>query len=70
MYGTLYNALNQLRRKGLVTKTKGLPTAERGGRSKIYYKLTREGEKALREVYRLQNSVWASIPHFLETDKS
>ena len=70
MYGTLYNALNQLLRKRLVTKTKGLPTAERGGRSKIYYKLTKEGEKALREVYRLQKSVWASIPHFLGNDKT
>ncbi len=70
MYGTLYNALNQLLRKGLVTKTKGVPTSERGGRSKIFYKLTNEGEKALREVYKLQSSIWASIPHFIGTDKT
>jgi len=31
-YGTLYNALEQLLRKGYVTKTQGEPTRERIGR--------------------------------------
>lgn len=70
MYGTLYNALNQLLKKGLVTKTKGAPTSERGGRSKIYYKITNQGEKALRDVRKLQNSIWTSIQHYIGTDKT
>lgn len=32
MYGTLYNALDQLLRKGYITKIKGTTSSERGGR--------------------------------------
>jgi PadR family transcriptional regulator PadR len=65
MYGTLYNALDQLSRKGHVTKTKGTTSTERGGRPRIYYALTPEGKKALRSSYTLQQSIWKSIPDFL-----
>lgn len=61
-YGTLYSYLDQLTRKGLVKKTSGDPTPERGGRRKIYYSITAAGEKALQAAYRLQQSIWEGVP--------
>ena len=65
MYGTLYNALDQLLRKGCVSQTKGNTSSARGGRPRIYYTLTPEGETALRASYILQNTLWESISDFL-----
>ena len=64
MYGTLYNVLSQLVRKGFVSKSKGDPTAERGGRSKMYYALTPAGLKALRQSRELHRSIWDGLPEF------
>jgi len=60
-YGTLYSHLDQLFRKGYVTKTFGRPSAERGGRSKIYYKVLPEGLKALKSTIFLQHTLQKSI---------
>ncbi len=62
IYGTLYNFLDQLLRKGYVTKNKSAPTSERGGRSKLYYKLTEEGFRALERARELQSFIWLDIP--------
>ncbi len=64
-YGTLYNSLDKLVKKGYVSTKRGEPTAERGGRSKIYYELTREGLKALQKAKELQVSMWDGIPDFV-----
>ena len=64
MYGTLYNALEQLLRKAYVTKTKGTTSSARGGRPRIYYALTSDGKNALRASYNLQRAIWESIPEF------
>ena len=64
MYGTLYNALDQLLRKGYVTKTKGTTSSARGGRPRIYYALTSDGREALRVSYNLHCAIWDSIPEF------
>ncbi len=61
-YGTLYSALDQLFKKGYVIKSAGPPTPERGGRSKIFYKLTGEGIKALKASRELQEAIWKGIP--------
>ncbi len=66
MYGTLYNALDQLLRKGYVTKTKGATSSVRGGRPRIYYALAPNGMDALRTSYNLQCAIWESIPGFRE----
>jgi DNA-binding PadR family transcriptional regulator len=65
MYGTLYNALDQLLRKGYVLKTRGTTSTARGGRPRIYYALTSNGKKALEASYNLQKAIWKSIPGFL-----
>jgi len=64
MYGTLYNALDQLLRKGYVTKTKGTTSSARGGRPRIYYALKPSGKNALRASYDLHRAIWESIPEF------
>jgi len=61
MYGTLYNALSQLVRKELIGKSPGEPTPERGGRSKIYYRLTPLGHRAFREAYEVQFAFWGRL---------
>jgi PadR family transcriptional regulator PadR len=60
-YGTLYSFLDQLFRKGFISKSMGDPTPERGGRRKIFYQVTKEGTKALKAAYQLQKSIWASL---------
>ena len=62
IYGTLYNILAQLVRKGYVKKSRGMPTSERGGRSKMYYQLTSAGIKALQEAHELQKLIWEGLP--------
>ena len=68
-YGTLYNNLEQLLRKGYVVKTKGRATPDRIGRPRIFYSLTPGGKKALWEAYRLHTTIWDSIPDFVENFK-
>ena len=60
-YGTLYSHLDQLFRKGYVSKAFGKPSAERGGRSKIYYRVLPEGLKALKSTIFLQHALQRSI---------
>jgi len=62
VFGTLYNSLGQLANKGYVTATLGEPTPERGGKSKVFYKLTKKGLAALRETRELHLALWALIP--------
>jgi DNA-binding PadR family transcriptional regulator len=66
IYGTLYNSLDQLHRKGYVTKTRGKPVAERGGRSKMFYTLTPKGIRALKMARELHRRIWDGIPEFSE----
>ncbi|MCJ7581594.1 MAG: PadR family transcriptional regulator [Candidatus Aminicenantes bacterium] len=61
-YGTLYNILAQLVRKGYVSKSRSAPTSERGGRSKIFYRLTASGLKALLDARLLQKKIWKNFP--------
>jgi len=65
-YGTLYNALEQLLKKGYVTKSQGTSIPERIGRPRIFYTLTPEGKKALWKAYELHATIWNSIPDFVE----
>ncbi|MFC1564032.1 PadR family transcriptional regulator [candidate division KSB1 bacterium] len=67
--GALYFSLDQLLRKGFVSKRYGNPTPERGGRSKIFYDLTGEGKTALQNVRKLQESLWSDVPEFEFTKK-
>ena len=63
--GALYFTLDQLFKKGYVEKSVGGSTPERGGRSKIFYKLTPRGEKALQTARELQESLWEGVPEYV-----
>jgi len=60
-YGTLYSYLDQLFRKGFISKSTGEPTPERGGRRKIFYRLTKKGIQALESAYELQKMIWERL---------
>jgi PadR family transcriptional regulator PadR len=62
--GALYFALDQLVRKEYLGKREGEPTPQRGGRSKIYYRVTPEGLEALEAVRRHQEKLWEAVPSF------
>ena len=50
--GAIFTALERLESRGLVNSRYGEPTAERGGRSKRFYKLTADGRRALGRALR------------------
>ena len=58
----IYDPLNRLAHKGFVSKSKGDPSPERGGRHKCLYALTGEGKEVLRELRRVQKSLWENLP--------
>jgi PadR family transcriptional regulator PadR len=62
--GALYFALDQLVRKEYLGKREGEPTPQRGGRSKIYHRVTPEGLEALEAVRRHQEKLWKAVPSF------
>ena len=68
VYGTLYNLLEVLIRKGYVTSRKSDPKPIRGGRSKTIYKITKKGKTALEETLRMHEHIKKSIPS-LESGK-
>jgi DNA-binding PadR family transcriptional regulator len=61
LLGAIYGPLGRLHKNGYVLTIKGKPTPERGGRSKVYYRLSREGIKALREIQRVNFLIWNDI---------
>jgi DNA-binding PadR family transcriptional regulator len=64
VYGTLYNLLEVLIRKGYVTSRKSDPKPIRGGRSKTIYIITKKGKKALEETLKMHEHIKNSIPSY------
>ena len=63
-FGTIYNTLDYLLRKSYVKSKRGESSAQRGGHNKVYYSLTKEGEKALLRARELQEKLWQGIPKY------
>jgi PadR family transcriptional regulator PadR len=61
-YGSLYNTIYLLLRKGLVLSRESEPISKKGGRRKILYSLSRHGERALRDAQRVQKLAWGDVP--------
>lgn len=57
VYGTLYNLMEYLMRKGYVTAHKSDPVPVQGGRSKTVYSITETGRTALRETMALHEII-------------
>jgi PadR family transcriptional regulator, regulatory protein PadR len=64
--GALWVSLDIAHQKGLVSKRIGDPTPQRGGRSKIFYRLTPEGYAALESARALSRSLWQGLPKSLK----
>ncbi|MGD9345818.1 MAG: helix-turn-helix transcriptional regulator [Candidatus Aminicenantes bacterium] len=60
-YGSLYNTLELLIRKGLVNCWESQPDSKRGGRRKKLYFLTDKGKRALKEAQAVYRSVWQKV---------
>lgn len=60
--GAIYDVLDRLNRKGLVTMVIGEPSKTRGGKKKRFYRITETGYKALEDVRNLQKKTWAELP--------
>lgn len=56
-----YLTLRRLEDKGFIKSRLGNPTAERGGRAKRYFEITRAGTAQLRESRAALASMWEGI---------
>lgn len=63
-YGSLYNTLYLLVRRGLVESRESEPLSKQGGRRKVLYSMTREGEKALSNAQRVHKLAWGDVPDY------
>jgi len=60
--GAVYVPLDRLTKMGFLETIQGEPTSERGGRSKRYYKLTKEGLAALEHINKVNEAMRADLP--------
>ena len=60
-YGSLYNTLELLTRKGLITYRESLPESKKGGRRKKLYYLTPGGKKSLKKAQSVYRSAWGTV---------
>lgn len=65
-YGSMYNTLDLLMRKGLVTCSVSTPESKRGGRRKKLYQLSGDGIEALGKLQNLQKSAWNGVPDLVK----
>ena len=63
--GAVYMTLDRLEKKGLLTSALSEPTAERGGRAKRCYALTRSAVTTLRANRRALLSLWDGLEPML-----
>ena len=68
-FGSIYTPLGRLVENGYLNTAEGEPTRERGGRRKIYYRLTKRGVAAMKELQKINTAVWTDLPS-LETGKT
>lgn len=59
--GALYRTLDRLEGKGYLTSWFGEPTAERGGRSKRYFRVRPAGVRALRASRDALTAMWDGL---------
>lgn len=69
-FGSIYMPLNRLTNKGYVIKSYGDPIPERGGRRKCFYGVTDRGIAALKDLQKIQESVWSGIGNLLSDQEN
>ena len=61
--GAVYVPLDKLVKLGYIRSLQAPPTPERGGRSKRYFSVTKQGLAALNEVRLIHDAMWADLPN-------
>jgi PadR family transcriptional regulator, regulatory protein PadR len=59
--GAVYATLDRLEKKGYVRSWTADPTAERGGRSKRYFRIERAGVEAVQRAREILDSLWEGV---------
>lgn len=62
MSGAIYAPLNRLKKNGYVETFQAPGSGEKGGRPRIYYKLSSLGIKKLASIQEINRSVWLGVP--------
>jgi hypothetical protein len=60
-FGAIYDPLDRLESNGYLSSELSEPVSERGGRSKRIYSLTPLGRRALEEMKKIQDTMWAAV---------
>ena len=60
--GALHTALTRLEEKGLLESEYGGAKAERGGRRKRFYRLTKGGRASLQQAKEVREEMWSLVP--------
>jgi len=63
-FGSLYNTLYLLTRRGFVESKESEPLSKQGGRRKVLYSITREGKKALSRAQRIHKLAWDDVSDY------
>ena len=58
----IYAPLSRLKDKGYVQSQKSEKSAEKGGRPRVYYRLTQSGMKRLAAVQETNRTLWHGVP--------
>lgn len=59
--GSVYGTLDRLEEKGLVSSLRADPEPVRGGHPRRYFRVTAEGELALRRAQRMMERMWDGV---------
>lgn len=62
MSGAIYAPLNRLKKNGYVEPSRADSSGEKGGRPRIYYRLTFLGQTKLASLQEVSRSVWLGVP--------
>ena len=60
--GSVYNALDRLEDKGLVSSRLADPTPERGGRAKRFFRVTAKGVREVHTTRQALTALWKRLP--------
>ena len=60
----IHTVLRRLDKKGFIKSVMGGASAERGGRRKRLYQITKTGFHVMEEIQLNRQKMWAKVPHF------
>jgi PadR family transcriptional regulator PadR len=61
-FGAIFISLDRLERKGYVKSYLGDETPDRGGRRKRFYRVSKQGLKALTQIRQIDRAMWEDLP--------